>query len=49
MRKYLTNRGLKPYAQIHNNECPDALQKYFRKSNVKFQLVHPPLISIVAT
>ena len=43
MHEYLTERGFKPQVQILDNECPDALKKYFRKNNVSFQLVPPHL------
>jgi len=48
MHEYLTNHGFKPHVKIRDNECPDALKKYFRTNDVEFQLVPPP-ISIVAT
>ena len=43
MYTYLTDCGFKPQVQILDNDCPDALKKYFRKSNIKFQLGHPHL------
>ena len=43
IHEYLTDRDFKPQVQILDNECPDALNKYFCKNNVKFQLVPPHL------
>ena len=39
MYEYLTNRGFKSHVQILDNECPEALKKYFRNNDVAYQLV----------
>ena len=41
LHEYLTDRGFKPQVQILDNECPEALKKYFRENNVTYQLVPP--------
>ena len=43
LHEYLTDRGFKPEVQILDNECPEALKKYFRHNNVTYQLVPPHL------
>ena len=43
LHEYLTDRRFKPHVQILDNECPEALKKYFRKNNVAYQLVPPHL------
>ena len=43
IHKFLTSRNFKPTYQILDNECPEALQDYFKLHNVAFQLVPPHL------
>ena len=41
MIQYLIDRGLKTSAYCIDNECPEALQSFFRANSVNFQLCPP--------
>ena len=43
MHEYLTDCGFNPRVQILDNECPEALKKYFRNNDVAYQLFPPHL------
>ena len=39
LHTYLSNRGLTPYVQMLNNECPAGLKTVMQNTGVNFQLV----------
>ena len=45
LHTYLTDRGFTPQTQILDNECPGALKRHFKSTNIEFQLVPPTFIA----